>query len=57
MTHAVSFVLALSPNVIGGAMRWIRHGDAGMAAAPNEAVRWGLMSWTKWGMIQERRTE
>jgi len=35
-------------------MRWIRYGDDGMAVAPNEPGRWGLMSWTKWGMIQDQ---
>ena len=53
----VDVLLQVGDEEIEGAMRWIRHGEDGMAAAPNEPGRWGLMSWTKWGMIQERRAE
>jgi hypothetical protein len=53
----VDVILLVGGEEIEGAMRWIRHGEDGMAAAPNEPGRWGLMSWTRWGMIQERRTE
>lgn len=54
---AVAFVdvlLHIGDEEVEGAMRWIRHGDDGMAVSPNEPGRWGLMSWTKWGMIQDR---
>jgi hypothetical protein len=53
----VDVILRGGEEEIDGAMRWIRHGEDGMAAASNEPGRWGLMTWTKWGMIQERRTE
>ncbi|MGH2381198.1 MAG: hypothetical protein ACRDG7_08260 [Candidatus Limnocylindria bacterium] len=33
----------------------VREGDGGMAVSPNESGKWGLMSWTKWGMVQESR--
>ena len=51
----VDVILRAGGEEIEGAMRWIRHGEDGMAVAPNEPGRWGLMSWTKWGMIQDRR--
>ena len=63
VSHTAAAVATIDVNLrVGGgeikaAMRWIRHGEDGMAAAPNEPGRWGLMSWTRWGMIQERRTE
>jgi len=53
----VDVILRVGGEEIEGAMRWIRHGEDGMAVAPNEPGRWGLMSWTQWGMIQDRRTE
>jgi len=53
----VNVVLRIGAEEIEGAMRWIRHGVDGMAAAPNEPGRWGLMSWTKWALIHERRAE
>jgi hypothetical protein len=53
----VDVILRVGGEEFQGAMRWIRHGADGMAAAPNEPGRWGLMSWTRWGMIQERRTK
>jgi hypothetical protein len=53
----VDVILRVGGEEIEGAMRWIRYGDDGMAVAPNEPGRWGLMSWTKWGMIQDRRNE
>jgi hypothetical protein len=53
----VDVILRVGGEEIEGAMRWIRHGEDGMAVAPNEPGRWGLMSWTKWGMIQARRTK
>jgi hypothetical protein len=51
----VDVILRVGGEEIEGAMRWIRHGEDGMAAAPNEPGRWGLLSWTKWGLIQHRR--
>ena len=61
VSHTAAAVAIVDVNLrvageeIEGAMRWIRHGEDGMAVAPNEPGRWGLISWTKWGMIQERR--
>jgi hypothetical protein len=60
VSHTAAAVATIDVNLrVGGgeikaAMRWIRHGEDGMAAAPNEPGRWGLMSWTRWGMIQDR---
>lgn len=51
----VDVILRVGGEEIEGAMRWIRHGEDGMAAAPSEPGRWGLMSWTRRGMIQDRR--
>lgn len=62
VSHTAAAVATVDVNLrVGGeeikaAMRWIRHGENGMAAAPNEPGSWGLMSWTKWGMVQERKT-
>jgi len=53
----VDVILRIGGKEMEGAMRWIRHGEDGTAVAPNEAGRWALMSWTKWGMIQDRRAE
>lgn len=53
----VDVLLRVDGEEIEGAMRWIRHGEDGMAVAPNDPGRWGLMSWTKWGMIHDRRAE
>jgi hypothetical protein len=53
----VDVLLRVGGEEIEGAMRWIRHDEDGMAVGPNEPGRWGLMSWTKWGMIQDRRAE
>jgi hypothetical protein len=53
----VEVILRVGGGEIEGAMRWIRHGEDGMAVAPNEPGRWGLMSWTKWGMIRDRSTK
>jgi hypothetical protein len=52
----VDVILRTGGEDIHCTMRWIRHGEDGMAVAPNEPGRWGLMTWTKWGMVQERRT-
>jgi hypothetical protein len=51
----VETTLRVGGEEVAAALRWIRAGDDGMAVAPNEAGRWGLMSWTKWGMVQEAR--
>lgn len=32
-------------------MRWIREGEDGMGAAPNEPGEWRLISWGPWAMI------
>ena len=53
----VDVILRIGGKEMEGAMRWIRHREDGTAVAPNEAGRWALMSWTKWGMIQDRRAE
>jgi hypothetical protein len=53
----IDVILRVGGEEIEGAMRWILHGEDGMAVAPNGPGRWGLMSWTKWGMIQDRRKE
>jgi hypothetical protein len=53
----VNVVLRVGDDDAEAAMRWIRHGAEGRAVAPNEPGLWGLVSWTRWGMMQERRTD
>jgi hypothetical protein len=53
----VDVILRVGGEEIEAAMRWIRHADDGMAVAPNEPGRWGLMTWSKAGMIQEGKSK
>lgn len=51
----VDVQLVLDGETKEAAMRWIRSDGNGMVTSPNQEGSWGLMTWTSWAMINQRR--
>jgi hypothetical protein len=53
----VGVELLLNGETCAARMRWIRAGEDGMAASPNQPAEWRLISCGPWAMINNVTSE